>query len=173
MSNVRFLLNWKDVYVLTSSAKWMEITRNTFGKSEQDEELTRITLNNLGLASHHYHYVTHPDNPSPDLNVIELRLNVEGLWRYGLVIRKGQSRTWLDTPITACARRNCNNWSIPDTWVYGMREPKPRGPASGSDHEVLEPTSHQDIPTPVMEYVTQVSTKLPHVNPADMSIDDT
>jgi hypothetical protein len=32
--------------------KWMEITRNVFGKSEQNEEFTRITLN-LFVASHH------------------------------------------------------------------------------------------------------------------------
>jgi hypothetical protein len=68
-------------------AKWIEITRNVFGKSEQNEKFTRITLNLL-VASHHC-VTSRPDNASPDLNATDLHLNAERLFNYGLVIYKG------------------------------------------------------------------------------------
>ncbi|KAF3027020.1 hypothetical protein E8E15_006583 [Penicillium rubens] len=65
----------------------MEITRNVFGKSEQNEEFTRITLN-LFVASHHC-VTSHPDNASPDLDATDLHLTAERLLHCGLVIYKG------------------------------------------------------------------------------------
>ncbi|KAJ5471082.1 hypothetical protein N7530_008439 [Penicillium desertorum] len=164
----------------------MEITRNAFGKSEQNEEFTRITLNLL-FASHHC-ATSHPDNASPDLKVTDLHLNAEGLVNHGLVTYKGAMydligysdySLWYgiekDVALGGVLVEDKSGATATTglSQTLGMREPKPKGPVSGSDHKVLEPTSHQDIPTPVMEYITQVSTKLPHVNPADMSIDDT
>ncbi|KAJ5254069.1 hypothetical protein N7524_011249 [Penicillium chrysogenum] len=65
----------------------LQITRNVFGKSEQNEKFTRITLNLL-VASHHC-VTSHPDNASPDLDATDLHLTAERLLHCGLVIYKG------------------------------------------------------------------------------------
>lgn len=58
----------------------MRITRNTFGNSESNEALTRITLNNLLVCSHH-HITSHSDDTSNTVH-----LNAEANWRYGPVV---------------------------------------------------------------------------------------
>lgn len=53
---------------------------------------------------------------------------------------------------------------------------KPKIPSQGLRvwyQKLLELSSRHDVPTPVREHIAQVSTELPHINPSDMSLDET
>ncbi|KAJ5501304.1 hypothetical protein N7453_006121 [Penicillium expansum] len=73
-------------------SEWMRITRNTFGNSEADEALTRITLNNLLVCSHHY-ITSHSEDMSNNVH-----LNAEANWRYGPVVQDGMKYDLIGRP---------------------------------------------------------------------------
>lgn len=60
--------------------------------SEDNEALTRITLENL-LACSHHHVTSHSDNVSN-----EIHINARGRWRYGPVVHKGAKYDLIGRP---------------------------------------------------------------------------
>lgn len=75
----------------------MDITRDAFGKSGPNEALTRITLNNLLIFAHHF-VTSQPSTTSSDMNMNDLNLNAEGLWRYGPVMHKDTKHDLVGRP---------------------------------------------------------------------------
>ncbi|KAI2702042.1 hypothetical protein DTO012A7_1007 [Penicillium roqueforti] len=78
-------------------AEWMDMTRDAFGKSGPNEALTRITLNNLLIFAHHF-VTSQPSTTSSDMNMNDLNLNAEGLWRYGPVMHKDTKHDLVGRP---------------------------------------------------------------------------
>ncbi|KGO37473.1 hypothetical protein PEX1_101350 [Penicillium expansum] len=110
--------------------EWMRITRNTFGNSESNEALTRITLNNLLVCSHH-HITSHSDDTSNTVH-----LNAEANWSlwYGpkedvavsVVVVEAKSGATATSGVSqtlgymGCVHRKRKELGKMDSTVYGV-----------------------------------------------------